>query len=103
MNFLDLSGVSGAVYRYRRVSLDELPATAGNLVVTAASPTGRRYVLCAAARDLSRARAHLELLLREHHDADLFIRLNVARATREAEHADVVAAVQPTAELSDLA
>jgi len=102
MDFLDVTGASGAAYRYRRVALDDLPVTAGNLVVVVGSPPRRRFLLCAAARSLSRAQPQVEPFLREHRAAQLFIRLNVARATREAEHADVVAAAEPEADLSDL-
>ena len=44
----------------------------------------------------------LEAVLRERRGAALFVRLNVARTVREAEHADIVAAVEPLRVLDDL-
>jgi hypothetical protein len=102
MDFIDVPGASGAQYRYRRATLEALPATAGNIVAVVGSPARRRFLLCAAARSLVRARPHLEAVLRENRTATLFIRLNVARESREAEHADIVAAVAPAADVPDL-
>lgn len=102
MDFIDVPGASGTHYRYRRSSLEELPPTAGNIVAVVGAPPRRRFLICAAARSLSRARPELEAVLRENRGARLFVRLNVARAVREAEHADIVAAVAPDADLPDL-
>ncbi len=102
MDFLDILGASGASYRYRRATLDQLPPTAGNVVAVISEPSKRRFLVCGAARSLNRVRPELEAILQANPSADLFVRLNVARATREAEHADVAAAVQPDAELPDI-
>ena len=102
MEFLDVPGASGARYRYRRSTLGALPPTAGNLVAVVVTAPRRRYLLCGAARSLNHAGPTLEAVLQENRSAQVFIRLNVGRATREAEHADIVAAVSPDAELPDL-
>lgn len=103
MDFLDVPGASGIRYRFRRAEMDALPPTAGNAIVVVGAPAPQRYLLCGAARSLNRAVPALEPVLRENRHARLFIRLNVARTTREAEHADIVAAVSPEADLPDLA
>ena len=102
MDFLDIPGASGAHYRYRRSTVAELPATAGNLVAVVGASSKRRYLLCAAVRSLNQARPTLEAVLRDNPAAKVFIRLNVARAAREAEHADVVASTTPELDLPDL-
>lgn len=102
MEFLDVPGASGAQYRFRRVALGELPFTAGNIVAVTGARTSRRFLLCATANDLTRAEAAIGEALRETRGANLFVRLNVARAVREAEHADIVAGVQPQTAFRDL-
>ena len=103
MDFLDVPGASGNQYHFRRTSLAELPATAGNLVAVTGAPQRRRFLLCGAARSLSHARPAIEAALSESRGVKLFMRLNVARTIREAEHADIVAAVEPETNLPDLA
>ncbi len=101
--FIDVPGASGSRYRFRRARVAELPAMAGNVVAVAGSPTKRRFLLCAAAPSLHGAAPAIDAVLRDIKGANLFIRLNVARAVRAAEHADIVAAVQPEADLPDIA
>ncbi|TAJ73380.1 MAG: hypothetical protein EPO51_05095 [Phenylobacterium sp.] len=102
MDFLDVPGASGAQYRFRRATMAELPMTAGNVIAVVGVPAKRRFLLCGAARSLNRAAPQIEAALREARKAQVYIRLNIARAVREAEHADIVAAVCPEAELPDL-
>lgn len=102
MDFLDVIGASGAAYRFRRADPDTLPPMAGNLVVIAGRGAGRHYLLCGAARSLSQAAPVVERTLDATKGAQLYIRLNVARAVRDAEHADVVAATHPAEALADL-
>jgi len=102
MDFLDIPGASGARYRYRHSTVAELPATAGNVVAVVGASAKRRYLLCGATRSLNRARPTLEAVLRDNPAAEVFIRLNVARAARDAEHADIVASMKPEVELPDL-
>ena len=102
MDFLDVPGASGTQYRFRLARVGELPVTAGNLVAVTGAPARRRFLLCAAARSLNRAAPAVDAALREAPGAKVFIRLNVARAVRQAEHADIVAAVSPDTDLPDL-
>ena len=102
MDFIDVPGASGAAYRFRSADLNQLPPTAGNLVVVAGPPARRRYVACGAARSLNEAAPAVKAVLADCKGARLFVRLNVARTIREAEHADIAAAVQPEADLPDL-
>ncbi len=102
MPLLDVLGASGAAYRFRRVQLAELPINAGNVVAVSVDAGGRRYVLCGAARSLHHAAPALEAALLDAPDARIYVRLNVARGIRDAEHADIVAAVHPAIDLPDL-
>ncbi|WP_293458658.1 hypothetical protein [Phenylobacterium sp.] len=90
-DFIDLAGASGAAYRFRRLAPESLPATAGNLVVAAGRTGRRQVVLCAALPSLSQAAAAAARALKGHPAAGLYVRLNVARAVRDAEHADLLA------------
>jgi hypothetical protein len=99
--FIDLTGASGTQYRFRRAALGDLPATAGNLVVISGPPARPKALLCTVAASLSRATPAAAEALRVHRDARLYVRLNVARAVREAEHADIVAGVSPEAVIQD--
>ncbi len=100
--FLDVSGASGARYRFRRAAPAELPVMAGNLLVATGSPARLKVLFCGAARSLARAAPVVSETLKANRNAELFMRLNVARTVREAEHADIVAAVAPDTEAADL-
>jgi hypothetical protein len=99
---IDLPGASGAQYRFRRADLGDLPVMAGNLVVARGPADRREVLLCGAAQSLARAAPTAAEVLQAHHDARLYVRLNVARAVREAEHADLVAGVSPATAIADL-
>jgi len=101
-DFLDISGASGAAYRFRRATPADLPVMAGNLLVMTGASARPKVLFCGAARSLARAAPVVTEALKANRNARLFVRLNVARAVREAEHADIVAAVAPEAEASDL-
>ena len=101
-DFVDVPGASGAQYRFRRTAPAELPPTAGNLLV-ATGQTGRlKVLLCGAARSLSQAAPAATEALQANRNARLYVRLNVARTTREAEHQDIVAATDPENIAADL-
>lgn len=100
--FLDLQGASGAPYRFRQVSLDDLPTMAGNVVVATGPDAQRGIVFCGAAESLAQAAPRLGAALAAHPGAQLYVRLNVARTARDAEHADLVAGVGPAAHADDL-
>lgn len=101
-DFLDVSGASGAAYRFRRATPADLPSMAGNLLVATGAATRPRILFCGAARSLARAAPVVTETLKANRNARLFVRLNVSRAQRDAEHADIVAAVAPETEASDL-
>jgi len=88
MDFIDISGASGATYRFRiwPQGGGHLPV-AGNFVVVRAVAARVEVLAIGVTNDLSRARPAAAAK-----DADqVYTRLNVARATREAEHDDLVA------------
>ncbi|MFN3511891.1 MAG: hypothetical protein ACK41C_02515 [Phenylobacterium sp.] len=101
-DFLDVPGVSGARYRFRRADLHALPATAGNLLVVCLRKAGPELLLCAAADSLAQAASGAAEALKARRGAVVYIRLNVARAAREAEHADI-AALAPEAVAGQIA
>lgn len=101
-DFLDLQGASGAPYRFRHVTLKDLPTMAGNVVVVTPPQAQRAVVFCGAAECLAQAAPRLGAALAAHPGAQLYVRLNVARTTRDAEHADLVAGVRPMAHDQDL-
>lgn len=101
-DFLDVPGASGAQYRFRRAALSELPPTAGNLVVATGQSGRLKVLLCGPARSLAQAGLAAAETLKANRNARLYVRLNVARTTREAEHLDIVAATAPDAIAADL-
>ena len=101
-DFLDIAGASGAQYRFRSTAPAELPQMAGNLLVASGPPARLKVLFCGAARSLVQAAPVVAETLKANRNARLFVRLNVARAVREAEHADIVAAVAPEVEAADL-
>ena len=90
--FIDLTGVSGAVYRFRKVE-GQRPPTGGNFVYARSEDDGLHVVCCGMARTL--AGPLLQGLSEEGQSslvgADLYIRLNVSSGVRESEHADLMA------------
>jgi hypothetical protein len=94
MEFVDLQGASGQVYRFRRWPDGGChPPIAGNFAVLRRND--RELVALGVSENL--AEAHPELGRLES-GLDAFTRLNVSRAHREAEHADLSAA-HPRSEL----
>ncbi|HEX7946327.1 MAG TPA: hypothetical protein VF495_16790 [Phenylobacterium sp.] len=90
-DFVELTGASGATYRFRRVAAGEtLQRIAGNYAVLKARAGGFSVRFVGATNDLSQVRAECppEVMKGAH----LYVRLNVPRAPREAELADLAAA-----------
>jgi hypothetical protein len=86
MDFMDLQGASGTVYRFRRWPASGAhPPIAGNYALLAAGT--HRLVEVGLLDDLSQAP---RLLADRLQRSSLFTRFNVARAHREADHADLV-------------
>jgi hypothetical protein len=101
-DFVELQGASGAHYRFRRAEPSELPAMAGNAVVATGAAARPKVLFCGSARSLAQAASTLRETLSAHKGARLYVRLNVARTTRDAEHADLVAGLNPEAHADDL-
>jgi hypothetical protein len=94
MQVVDVQGRSGATYRFRHApSSAELPAHAGNFILVE-STAGRRNVLACGTRG---SLVELGGPWREltAGGVEVYIRLNVSRATRQAEHDDLVAQLAP--------
>lgn len=92
--FLDLTGASGAAYRFRLLPAGEKHVPiAGNYALVRPRADGVRVVAVAATDDLSRAAEELSPQMRR--GASIYTRLNVARAIRETEHADLAARYAP--------
>lgn len=93
-DLIDLTGASGATYRFRRVSDGAAQQRiAGNYALLKARANGFTVRYVGATNDLTRARQECppELLKGAH----LYVRLNVPRSAREAEHADLSARYTP--------
>lgn len=85
MDFIDLCGASGAIYRFRRwPAAGPHPPIAGNWALVA---KGAGTVLALrVVEDLSLAGS---ALADAQEGAELYTRLNISRRVREAEHADL--------------
>lgn len=95
--FVDLRGASGTLYRFRRWPASGAhPPIAGNYIVLKDDPNGFKVVLAGVTSDLSQAAFECRKALAKDSDAQLFTRLNVARALRTAEHEDIVAEYKPS-------
>lgn len=94
-DFIDLQGASGAFYRFRiwPESAAHLPI-AGNYVFLRAEPSGFTILLVGTTNDLSQARRAWDKVATAG-ATHAYTRLNVARATRTAEHEDLVAGYHP--------
>ena len=94
--FVELRGASGAAYRFRAwPESDHHTPTAGNFAVLAFEGPEVTIVGLGVCSDLSRAKQLAQATLADA-PGQLFTRLNVSRAVRDAEHEDLVAA-QPAA------
>lgn len=100
--FIDLVGASGAVYRFRLVEDPTLlPATGGNFAYVRADGKDEQVVGCGVARSLFKAQASWPAAVEQHKANGIYVRLNVARIQREAEHEDLVEGLKPALVLVD--
>lgn len=95
---IDLAGASGARYRY--TPLDEarfLPPSGANYVIAELTEEGPKVVYAGETDNLASQawRAELEKARRKYSAATVLTRLNVTRAVREAERADLVQNYHP--------
>ena len=95
-DLLDLLGASGATYRFRLIADPaELPATSGNFVYVRWRGTSAQVFCCGAINSLGGASRRWDEAVRAHGATGLYVRLNVARAVRDQEHADLVGKHRP--------
>ncbi len=88
---LDIVGSSGASYRFRRhQESDELPATAGNVLYARQCGATWTLVCCAEIDSLLKTYGGWTEARGVHDATDVYLRLNVSRATRLQEHVDIV-------------
>lgn len=93
---LDLQGASGATYRFRLIAgPDQLPATSGNFVYVRWLDTEPQVLCCGVIDSLSAAFGSWDEAVRTYGPSSAYIRLNVARARRDEEHADLVENYRP--------
>ena len=94
-DFIDLPGASGATYRFRLwpEGASHLPI-AGNYMFVRESSDGVKVVLAGLTNDLSSCRKEFRKAAKRK-ATHIYTRLNVSRATRHAEHEDIVAGIKP--------
>jgi hypothetical protein len=94
-DFIDLQGASGASYRFRlwAEGASHLPI-AGNYVFVRQAGDAVKVVLAGLTNDLSTCRKEFRKAV-SRKATHVYTRLNVSRATRHAEHDDLVAGCQP--------
>ena len=95
---IDLAGKSGARYRYTALEEDRfIPPAGANFVIVELTPQGPDLVYVGETDNLANLawRAALEEARKLKPGVRLLTRLNVTRAVREAERADLVEQYQP--------
>ena len=93
---LDLKGASGATYRFRLIAEPgQLPATSGNFVYVRWRGATPQVFCLGAVNSLGSASRDWDEAVRVHGASGLYVRLNVARSVRDAEHADLVEKHRP--------
>jgi hypothetical protein len=84
--YIELQGASGPALRFRlRSDAAPLPAMAGNFVCVRMSGDTPEVVACGSTNSLMTASVVWEAAVREHGAEALYVRLNVAGATRALE------------------
>ena len=93
---LDLTGASGASYRFRFINgLEALPALSGNFVFVRDNGDGLAVICCGTEDSLRHAATYWPAALQAHHVEAVFVRLNVSWKVRSFEHEDIVKLHQP--------
>jgi hypothetical protein len=95
--WIDLKGASGATYRYTLAeNAKPRSPVSGTFVFVKQAKPAPRVIYAAEAMNLSEVAPELwPQAVKEFGATHLFTRLNVARAAREAELSDILAAEQP--------
>ncbi len=100
--FIDITGASGSVYRFKGISgPGRLPATAGNFVFTRTGPTGDEVICCGKASSLVLAEPAWRSAVEQHQTTEIYVRLNVSHGVRDGEHDDIVAHQKPILVIAD--
>lgn len=95
-SFIDITGASGATYRFQRIhDPAKAPATAGNFVFARFTGHDDEVVCCGSAASLERSVALWGANIEQGETQGIFVRLNVARAARVREHDDIVERHRP--------
>lgn len=95
---IELAGKSGARYRYTPLEEDRfVPPAGANYVIAELTPQGPSVVYAGETDNLANQawREALDEARKTHAGARVLTRLNVTRAVREAERADLVEQYQP--------
>jgi hypothetical protein len=95
---IELAGLSGARYRYTPIEEERfLPPAGANFVIAELTKAGPRVVFAGETDNLASQawRPTLEKARKTCPGAKVLTRLNVTRAMREAERADLIAAHEP--------
>lgn len=95
---IELAGKSGARYRYTPLEEDRsVPPAGANYVIAELTPQGPSVVYAGETDNLANQawREALDEARKTHAEAKVLTRLNVTRAVREAERADLVEQYQP--------
>lgn len=95
---IEFAGKSGARYRYTPLEEDRfVPPAGANYVIAELTPEGPSVVYAGETDNLASQawRAALEEARKTYSDARVLTRLNVTRAVREAERADLVEQYHP--------
>jgi uncharacterized protein related to proFAR isomerase len=95
---IELAGKSGARYRYTPLEEDRfVPPAGANYVIAEITPEGPSVVYAGETDNLANHawREALNEARKTHAEATVLTRLNVTRAVREAERADLVEQYQP--------
>ena len=94
--FVDIPGASGAAYRFRRIAdLTQMPAEAGNFIIFRLASDQGEIICCGAASSLARADKVWAAAVEQHAADAIFVRLNISRNVRDAEHQDIVQHYRP--------
>lgn len=95
IEILDLVGASGASYRFRLVEPARLPVTAGNFALVRFAGGAPEVVCLGSANKLLLAEDAQAEVVRSNGEVALYMRLNIGRGLRVAEHEDLMGAYRP--------
>jgi hypothetical protein len=97
MDSVDVTGASGAVYRFTRFRVGHpLSAMGGNVLYTRPGKGGAEIVYAGEVQNLlTDANRHWETAVRDFGARELYTRLNISETIRRRENADLLASLRP--------